>query len=227
MMHPDARLICGSEVGDAWSISTDVALGLTESYMRAKLGARVDEGFLSDQLDYAWQIISVMAEKPDAWIILMGPKGVGKSLVAWAISRWVHSPRNERHTFVPWYEMSGRVSLLGYDAVRRMINNPVLTIDDLGMEPRWANHMGNRIDFVQIILSGRYDYAHDRVLFYKLQEGIPRRTIITTHLTREALQEKYGDHLWIQRVEEVSVPILIQSSHSIRAQNKSELWEKL
>lgn len=62
-----------------------------------------------------------------------------------------------------------------------------LIIDELGTEPRPFVHFGTRYNVMADVLAKRYEYFED-----------PRakaRTIITTNLTLDELQEAYGDRV--------------------------------
>jgi hypothetical protein len=77
------------------------------------------------------------------------------------------------------FTIYGEFSMKGYSALEKYINYKFITIDDLGSEPTIANHYGNQMNVMKLLIEERH-----------LKGNI---TNFTSNLPMVAINEKYGE----------------------------------
>lgn len=187
---------------------------------------KVDQKAIAAQARIVWSVLECMSNNPGRWIVLMGRKGSGKSLIAKSIfNSMVDRTHYPDCLMWPWHRLQAQVMQKGVDPVFRAAKQPVLVIDDLGLEDAFVSYMGTRVDWMRMLISERYDTNNNPMLGFGVMGSIPKVTIFTTHMSRDQLRQKYGQHIW-ERVEELSEPFYFPFLKSLRENVKSPKWEK-
>ncbi len=174
---------------------------------------------LTVHLDYVSRWISDCNAKP--WLLLLGGVGNGKTTLALALHKYIDETVNY------FYDKSGRKNkaLTTYmikakdlyklyredlDQFNELMEVDILTIDDLGVEPKEGIEFGN----VTTPIADLLDYRYGRRLM----------TIMTTNLDGPEISKHYGDRIH-DRLREMALQLFFLA-HSFRGQNEQAVVVK-
>lgn len=138
-------------------------------------------------------------------LLIIGPYGCGKT----SIAKIVNAYYSRAFLFMTTRYICKQVRAKGENyvdafssgywnhGVMHRIKNQKRIIDDMGQEPEFINHYGNKQYFIKEVLLNVYD----NFIEYKLKPRVQPTLIITTNLSIEQIGDRYGGDVQSRLIE--------------------------